>query len=101
MLETALGSLLTLVHSGQLTLPTVVEKLTWGPARFLGRTDIGNLKPGSEADVTVFDPDAEWTVDTDAFVSYGKNSPLDGSTLRGKVVATIVGCKFAYDSGRR
>jgi dihydroorotase len=97
VLETALGSLLTLVHEGQLTLPTVVEKLTWSPARFLGRTDIGNLKPGSEADVTVFDPDAEWTVDTDAFVSYGKNSPLHGTTLRGAVVATIVGGEVVYD----
>jgi dihydroorotase len=96
VLETALGSLLTLVHSGQLTMPLVVEKLTHAPARFLGRTDIGSLKPGSEADVTVFDPDAEWTVDTDAFVSYGKNSPLHGSTLRGQVVVTIVGGETAF-----
>ena len=96
VLETALGSLLTLVHTGQLTLPLLVEKLTHAPARFLGRTDIGNLRPGSEADVTVFDPDAEWTVDTDAFVSYGKNSPLHGTTLRGKVVATIVGGATAF-----
>ena len=98
VLETAMGSLLTLVHSGQLTLPLVVEKLTHAPARFLGRTDIGSLKPGSEADVTVFDPDAEWTVDTDAFVSYGKNSPLHGSTLKGAVVATIVGGETAYSA---
>ena len=96
VLETALGSLLTLVHAGQLTLPTVVEKLTDAPARFLGRPDIGTLKPGSEADVTVFDPDAEWTVDTDAFVSYGKNSPLHGTTLKGAVVTTIVGGVFRY-----
>ena len=96
VMETALGSLLTLVHAGQLALPLVVEKLTHAPARFLGRTDIGSLRPGSEADVTVFDPDAEWTVDTDAFVSYGKNSPLHGTTLRGQVVVTIVGGETAY-----
>jgi dihydroorotase len=98
VLETALGSLLALVHSGQLALPTMVEKLTDAPARFLGRTDIGNFKPGSEADVTVFDPDAEWTVDTDAFISYGKNSPLHGSTLRGKVVMTLVGGQLVFST---
>ncbi len=96
VLETALGSLLSLVHSGQLTLPTLVERLTHAPAKFLGRADIGTLCPDAEADVTIFDPDAEWTVDTDAFVSRGKNSPLHGSTLRGAVVATIVSGKTAF-----
>ena len=78
----------------------MIEKLTSAPAKFLGRTDIGTLRTGSEADVTVFDPNVEWTVDTAAFVSKGKNSPLNGATLRGRVVATVVGGEVVYGSGR-
>ena len=62
VLETALGSLMSLVHSGALTLPTLVDRLTAAPARFLG-VDLGTLRPGSSADVTLFDPNSEWVVD--------------------------------------
>ena len=94
-LETALGSLMALVHDGDIPLPVLVEKLTWAPARFLGM-ELGSLKPGWPADVTVFDPEAEWVVDTAAFASKGKNTPLDGATLKGRVVATIVGGEVVY-----
>lgn len=89
VLETALGSLMSLVHDGQVALPLLVEKLTASPAGFLG-SELGTLKPGAPADVTVFDPDAEWVVDASDFASKGKNTPLDGATLKGRVVATIV-----------
>jgi len=98
VLETALGSLLKLVHQKQITLPSLIDKLTHTPARFLGRTDIGSLRPGSEADVTVIAPDTKWIVDTEGFVSRGKNSPLHGSVLRGAVVTTIVGGNIAFTS---
>ena len=96
VLETALGSLMLLVHAGDVPLPVVIEKLTSAPARFLGRSDIGTLKNGALADVTIFDPDAEWVVDSDKFVSRGKNSPLHGATLKGQVVATLVGGKVVF-----
>ena len=96
VLETALGSVMSLVHEGHVGLPLMVEKLTSAPAAFLGRTDIGSLRPGVNADVTIFDPDTEWTVDTDEFVSKGKNSPLHGQTLKGKVVTTVVGGEVKY-----
>ena len=96
VLETALGSVLSLVHGGHIGLPSIIEKLTSAPAALLGRPDIGTLRPGSEADVTIFDPDAEWTVDTEAFVSKGKNSPLHGATLRGQVEMTLVGGEIAF-----
>ena len=96
VLETALGSVLSLVHGGAITLPLAVEKLTSAPAAFLGRTDLGSLRPGAGADITIFDPSAEWTVDTEAFVSRGKNSPLHGRTLRGRVVTTVVGGEVAF-----
>ena len=95
-LETALGSVMSLVHAGHIGLPLMVEKLTSAPAQFLGRNDLGSLKPGANADVTIFDPDSEWTVDTERFVSKGKNSPLHGQTLKGKVVMTLVGGEVVY-----
>ena len=100
VLETALGSALSLVHAGHVGLPLIIEKLTSAPARLLGRSDIGTLRPGSQADVTIFDMDAEWVVDTEQFVSKGKNSPLHGATLRGQVVATVVGGEVVFQDGR-
>lgn len=95
-LETALGSVMSLVHAGQIGLPLIIEKLTSAPAAFLGRTDIGSLRPGANADVTIFDPNAKWTVDVEEFVSKGKNSPLHGQTLKGQVVTTLVGGEVVY-----
>ena len=97
VLETALGSVMSLVHARQIGLPLMVEKLTSAPAAFLGRADIGSLRPGANADVTVFDPNAEWTVDTEQFVSKGKNSPLHGQTLKGKVVTTVVAGEVVFN----
>ena len=97
VLETALGSLMSLVHSGDVSLTLLVEKLTLAPARFLGM-DLGTLKPGAPADVTIFDPDGEWVVDVEAFASKGRNTPLSGATLKGKVVATIVGGEAVHST---
>ena len=94
-LETALASVMSLVHSGDIDLPTLIERMTWGPARILDN-NLGTLKPGVPADITLFDPQADWVVDAAGFASKGKNTPLDGATLRGKVMATLVGGEFAY-----
>ena len=96
VLETALGSLMSLVHSGALTLPTLVDRLTAAPARFLG-VGLGTLRPGAPADVTLFDPAAEWVVDPAAFASRGKNTPLAGATLKGRVAATIAAGRVVHD----
>jgi dihydroorotase len=97
-LETALGSLMGLVHSQRLNLTTLIAKLTYEPARFLGgkQGKLGTLAIGAEADVTVFDPDREWVVDTKDFASKGKNTPLAGEKLKGKVIATIYQGKIVY-----
>jgi len=94
--ETALGSLMGLVHQGRIDLVTLISKLTHEPASFLRRADLGTLKAGATADVTVLDPDTEWVVDPSAFVSKGKNTPLAGYTLKGKVMATIYGGEISY-----
>jgi dihydroorotase len=96
VLETALGQLMSLVHAGAIPLPLLIEKLTLAPARFLGRRDLGTLRVGAPADIAIFDPDAEWVVDASRFASRGKNTPLDGVTLRGQVVATVVGGEVKY-----
>ncbi len=97
-LETALGSLMSLVHDGQLTLATLISKLTYEPARIIANKygELGTLAIDAPADVTIFDPDREWLVDTRAFASRGKNTPLAGSTLKGKVMATIFQGKLVY-----
>ena len=98
VLETAMGSALSLVHAGYVDIPLIIEKLTSAPANLLERSDIGTLRPGSEADVTIFDPDAEWVVDTEQFVSKGKNSPLHGATLKGRVTTTVVGGEVVFEA---
>jgi len=95
-LETALGSVMSLVHSGDLELSTLIARLTCGPARLLRRDDIGTLEPGAEGDVCIFDPDAEWEVDPEKFESKGRNTPLAGERLKGKVMATVYGGNIVY-----
>ncbi|MFA4836160.1 MAG: dihydroorotase [Dehalococcoidia bacterium] len=95
--ETALGSLMTLAHNGKLDLRTLISKLTVDPARILNISDLpGSLQIGSPADITIFDPNAEWTVDPEEFVSKGKNTPLAGKKLKGKVLMTIVKGEIVY-----
>jgi len=95
-LETALGSLMKLMHAGELPLTDIIHRLTAAPARILNDKGLGELEVGSVADVTIFDPDREWLVDTGLFASKGKNTPLAGSVLRGKVMATISQGKLVY-----
>ena len=97
-LETALGSLMGLVHKKKLSLPTLIAKLTSEPARILGGKGggVGTLAVGAPADITVFDPDLEWVVDTKDFASKGKNTPLEGEKLKGRVIATIYQGKIVF-----
>jgi dihydroorotase len=95
-LETALSLvLMELVEPGWLTLPQAIAKLTGVPAAIL-RIDRGTLAPGAVADVTVFDPTAEYRVDPEQLASKSKNTPWAGRTLRGRVTMTMVGGKVVY-----
>jgi dihydroorotase len=95
-LETALGVALTvLFHSGAVALPRVIEMFTTGPARAFAIPG-GTLAPGSPADVTIFDPNREWTVDPHRFKSKSRNTPFAGWRLRGAVVATFVGGREVF-----
>ncbi len=97
--ETALSSVLTLCHSGGLCLLRALHCLTVGPAGVLGRRSIcPGLESGTTAHLVLFDPDATFVVDASRFLSLGKNTPLEGRTLRGRVLATIVDGRCAYAS---
>jgi dihydroorotase len=93
--ETAVGSLLWLVQSKQLTLTELVACLTSKPAAILHKP-LGSFVPDTMANITIIDPLKEWVVDVDKFVSLGKNTPLAGLKLTGKVVATIYQGNLIY-----
>ena len=97
-LETAMGCLMGLVHAGELDLMALISKLTWEPAKIIGTKygELGTLKLGCQADITLFDPDKEWIVSSRDFASKGKNTPFDGYQFKGKVVATIAGGDIVY-----
>ncbi len=94
--ETALAALLALVHTDRLPLTTLIAALTTRPAAAWG-LDAGTLEPGKPADLVIFDPDETWTVDPARFASLGKNTPLAGLTLRGRVRQTWLDGQVVYD----
>ncbi|MDP9282446.1 MAG: dihydroorotase [Chloroflexota bacterium] len=93
-LETALALALGGVNAGWGDRDTVIRALTAGPAAVLGLS----LR---DDDWIAIDPDAQWTVTAEALVSMGKNTPLMGRTLRGRVVYAVVGGEVRYEGGLR
>jgi dihydroorotase len=98
-LETSLSALLGLVHAGQLDLALLLRRLTCDPARAFDLPG-GTFATGAPADVCVFDPDSDWTVDPAEFASLGRNTPLAGQTLRGQVFGTVCGGQLVYQNAR-
>lgn len=97
-LETSLALAITeLVRPGLLTLEQLVERMAYGPASILG-LDWPGIVPGAEANITVVDPDASFVVDPTVFASLSRNTPFGGRRLFGRVVATIVAGRLAYEA---
>ena len=84
-LDTALPTVLGAAAAGWIDLPTLIARLTVGPARCFGLP-----APSLERDLVLIDPEAEWTVTPEALTSKGKNTPLIGKRVRGRVVAAFV-----------
>ncbi len=95
-LETSLALGITgLVEPGHITLERLIELMSNAGADIV-KLPVGKLIEGGPADVTIFDPKAEWTVDPDDFYSLSRNTPFIGATLRGVVKRTIVDGKVIY-----
>jgi dihydroorotase len=89
-LETALAVNITwLVRPGILDVSLLIERMSCAPARIF-RLRGGTLRKGGAADVTVFDPEAEWKVDATRFRTKGRNTPYNGMALTGRVHYTLV-----------
>jgi len=89
-LETMLPLTLALVREGVLSLTQALEKLTCNPASVLGY-ERARLKAGSQADITIIDPDMLWTLERSRLHSLSSNTPFLGNTFTGRAVYTIVG----------
>jgi dihydroorotase len=97
-LETELGLFLDLLVYKHKTigLPRLIEMFTVNPAKLL-QIEAGTLSVGRRADVTLIDPDLEWTVDASQFQSVSRNTPFNGWKLKGRAVRTIVGGKTVWN----
>jgi dihydroorotase len=94
-LETALPLSLSLVSDGILPLAELIAKMSIIPARILGIPC--GLMVGMPADITLIDPDCEFTVDASRFKSLSRNSPFIGMKTKGKAVTTIVGGRIVFE----
>jgi len=96
-LETAIGLAFEgLVHQGVINLERLVELCSVNPAKIFSLTNRGTLKVGAWGDVTILDPDLEWTFKAAHTKSKSRNTPFDNWTMRGAAVATIVAGKLLY-----
>ena len=97
-LETALGLILTrLVHTGLISLNDMIERMACAPARAFNLPG-GTLRAGSLADLTVFDPHFEWTVEPRQFLSKSRNTPFAGWRLKGRAIMTVVGGRVVWQA---
>lgn len=96
-LETSLAVTLTeLYHTGKMKLPEIIKRMTYNPASILRLSSKGRLSLGSDADITIFDPEEVWTIDPEQFASKARNTPFAGRQVKGKVKYTIVGGNIIY-----
>jgi len=93
--EVAVPLLLELVRDGRLSMPLLVDLMSTRPAR-LFHLPGGTLRRGSVADLTLIDPNREWTVDESSLASRSKNTPLLGMTLHGRASMTMVQGEIRY-----
>jgi dihydroorotase len=91
-------TVMSLIEPGHLSWPEVIRKLTYNPARLL---DIpkGTLRAGADADVTIIDADAHWTIQPNEFQSKSRNTPFGGWQVRGRAHTVIVGGEIRFTRG--
>jgi dihydroorotase len=97
-LETAFAALYThLVEPGLISLPTLLERMSAGPARIYG-LEPPQIAVGAEANLVLIDPEERWTVREDGFRSRSVNSWLLGRELTGRVHMTVAAGRVAFET---
>jgi dihydroorotase len=94
-LDTLLSLTWGLIKQGLLDLDTAIAALTCNPSTIIN-VDAGQLAIGAAADLCIFDPDISWILDSETMQSRGRNSPLIGERLDGKVIHTLLAGKTVY-----
>jgi dihydroorotase len=87
-----------LVEDGVIDWPQLLAMMTTNPASLINRPDLGILKDGGVADITIIDPKLTWTIDADGFSSTGRNCPFLGWNVQGKAIATIYSGVLSHNS---
>jgi dihydroorotase len=95
-LETAVGLTFDLVHQGMIDLERLIELCSTNPARIFSLEDRGSLRKNAWGDVTILDPDLQWTFDVAHSRSKSRNTPFDKRSFKGAAVATIVAGRIVY-----
>lgn len=94
-LQTLLPLTLSLVEEGCFTLNQAIAALTYAPAKVLG-IELGTLRPNTPADICIFDPQAEWRVDGESWLSKGRHTPYWGQSLKGRVTHTLMAGQVVF-----
>ena len=97
-LETLLPLMLKLIDNKSMTLLQGLDALTRQPAEIL-RLQTGTLTPGAPADLCIFNPETNWTVDDSNWISRGKNTPFWGMPMKGRVNYTLQTGRIIYGLG--
>lgn len=95
-LETLIPLVLDLVNEKVISLSEAVRFVTQGPAEIIG-ISAGSLCVGSHADVCIVDPNLKWTLSSETLRSRGKNTPLLGNKLKGRVTHTLHQGKLVFE----
>lgn len=99
-LETAFPLYYSKVLKNHWDLSKLVAAMTIQPAKIIG-VKKGTLSPGSDADISIFDPKKTWTVDKNQFRSKSQNTPFHGWELQGKPIYTIVAGQVVYSEVKK
>ncbi len=94
--QTLLPLSLNLVREGFISMVDLIRKISFNPSRIIGRKDIGSLRPGSRANITVFDPDEEFVLSPDVIKSKSKNTPFLNKKMKGRIKFTIYNGKIVH-----
>jgi len=98
-LDSFTGLLFKLNSETNIALPTLLDRVTSGPAQCFGLPQ-GKLMAGAPADLCIINSDAEWEFFVDDMLSSGRNNPYQGWDFQGQVVLTVVNGKTIYSTRR-